>query len=71
MVTNSDRAPSIFISYARVDEHVVHKLASDLESRGVAVWYDARLHPGDDWRLEILTRNLTSRLKGGADTICW
>lgn len=43
-----------FISYVREDKEIVDKLAEDLRSRGIKVWFDRRqLLPGQRWRQAI------------------
>lgn len=44
----------VFISYARRDRPVAKALARYLESRGIDVWWDFRLFPGDKFRDRIL-----------------
>ena len=41
----------VFLSYNRNDRRVVHRLARELEGRGLRVWLDeAQLFPGDRWQ---------------------
>ena len=43
----SDR---VFISYAREDEKFVLRLASELRTRGISIWFDQwDISPGADW----------------------
>jgi HEAT repeat protein len=43
--------PHVFISYVRENRDVVDRLASELTSRGVAVWLDRnKIEPGARWR---------------------
>lgn len=43
----------IFISYSHKDTEYAHRLANDLQSRGVDVWIDERLDYGSQWPNEI------------------
>lgn len=49
----------IFISYSRKDEDVVDALAADLERKGLDVYYDKRLKPGQDFE-----KALSEKLEG-------
>jgi hypothetical protein len=42
-------AGSVFISYAHEDRDAVFCLADTLNSKGLEVWVDRRLNPGDDF----------------------
>jgi hypothetical protein len=40
----------VFLSYARSDQKLAHRLAHDITKAGFEVWYDReQLLPGDDW----------------------
>lgn len=39
----------VFISYSSADREVVTKLASDLQRRGISVFFDQLIQPGDSW----------------------
>jgi hypothetical protein len=43
----------IFISYARADIELVHRMADALESQGFSVWWDREIQPGAHWDEEI------------------
>jgi hypothetical protein len=43
----------IFISYSHKDSGYAHKLAGNLEDKGISVWIDARLDYGSQWPHEI------------------
>ncbi len=45
--------PSVFISYAHEDTAFIRTLANDLRRRQVSVWFDERLHPGQDWQVQL------------------
>lgn len=49
----------IFISYRRSDRELVAHIVRKLEERGAAVWYDAEIEGGADWR-EIIVEALSS-----------
>jgi hypothetical protein len=49
----------IFISYRRSDRELVASVVRRLEERGVAVWYDAEIEGGADWR-ETIVESLTN-----------
>ena len=53
----TERSPGtvadIFISYSRHDSVLVRPLATELEERGVSVWWDPNIRPGDDFNEEI------------------
>ena len=49
----------IFISYRRSDRELVASVVRRLEARGVAVWYDADIEGGADWR-ETIVEALTN-----------
>lgn len=54
LVTMRKREPSVFLSYARSDFDVVHRVADGLEAANIRVWLDeASLKPGADWMQEI------------------
>ena len=44
----------IFISYRRADRELVASVVRRLEERGIAVWYDANIEGGADWRETIV-----------------
>ncbi len=44
----------IFISYRRADRELVASVVRRLEQRGIAVWYDANIEGGADWRETIV-----------------
>lgn len=44
----------VFISYRRSDRKWAQRLAECLSRRGVSVWYDGAISPGQDWRDEII-----------------
>lgn len=44
----------VFISYARRDRPLAKALARYLEARGIEVWWDFRLYPGEQFRDRIL-----------------
>lgn len=44
------RQQAIFLSYRRVDRAAADRLFELLTNRGIAVWYDAMIGPGEDWR---------------------
>lgn len=44
----------IFISYRRSDKALADVLSAHLQDRGVSVWYDGMIAPGQDWRDEII-----------------
>ena len=46
----------LFVSYAHVDEGRVAELASVLSAGGFEPWWDDRLEPGDDWKVELQRR---------------
>jgi len=47
-------SPQVFISYAHDDSaDFVEQLANDLRCYQIRVWYDKRLHLGDDWREQL------------------
>jgi hypothetical protein len=48
----------IFVSYRRSDRELVASIVRRLELRGVAVWYDAEIEGGADWR-EVIVEALT------------
>lgn len=39
----------LFISYARADRDLAERLANELTSRGLLVWWDRQLLGGDDF----------------------
>ena len=39
----------VFISYSRTDRDLVAKLARDLKARGISVFFDQLITPGDSW----------------------
>lgn len=39
----------IFVSYSNKDRAFVERLVSDLDGRGLSVFYDQRIPPGDSW----------------------
>lgn len=45
--------PSVFISYSRIDEDFVLRLAKDLTDNGIAVWTDKKMLVGDSLTREI------------------
>ncbi len=49
----------IFVSYRRADRELVAAVVRRLEQRGVAVWYDANIEGGADWR-ETIVEALTN-----------
>lgn len=49
----------IFISYRRTDRELVAHIVRKLEERGAAVWYDAEIEGGADWR-EIIVEALSN-----------
>ena len=40
----------IFLSYRRSDQAIARALVTELEARGVAVWWDQKIEGGEDWR---------------------
>lgn len=48
----------IFVSYRRSDRELVASIVRRLEARGLAVWYDAEIEGGSDWR-EVIVEALT------------
>jgi hypothetical protein len=44
----------IFVSYRKADRELVASVVRRLETRGVAVWYDAQIEGGADWRETIV-----------------
>ena len=57
----------VFISYKRRLRPVVEHLAAALRARGVSVWFDARLEPGDGFSDEI-SREVRS---AACVLVCW
>jgi hypothetical protein len=49
----------IFVSYRRADRELVAAVVRRLETRGVAVWYDANIEGGADWR-EVIVEALSN-----------
>ena len=49
----------IFVSYRRSDRELVASVVKRLEARGVAVWYDAEIEGGADWR-EVIVEALSN-----------
>ena len=48
------KAPRVFLSYSSADKAMAEKLATDLRSHGVDVWYDKwEIQPGDSLRRKI------------------
>lgn len=45
----------IFVSYSRPDRPLVEKLAEELRRRGLSVWDDTQIRPGEDWAVAIQT----------------
>jgi hypothetical protein len=45
--------PSVFISYARPDRAIAESLANDLTARGIDVWWDTQIDPGQNFRKAI------------------
>ncbi|MDP3491496.1 MAG: toll/interleukin-1 receptor domain-containing protein [Hyphomonadaceae bacterium] len=52
----------IFVSYRRADRELVASVVRRLEQRGVAVWYDANIEGGADWRETIVEALTNSRM---------
>ena len=50
----------LVLSYSRDSKDAVDKLARALQERGLDVWYDHLLRPGDDYRKEIREHIVTS-----------
>ncbi len=48
----------IFLSYRRTDQELARALVEALSARGVAIWWDAKIEGGEDWR-EAIVANLT------------
>jgi len=40
----------IFLSYRRSDQPIARALVTELEARGVSVWWDQKIDAGEDWR---------------------
>lgn len=57
----------VFISYAREDRAIAQALASDLQTRGYRVWWDAELVAADDFQ-EVILAALS---KAGAVIVVW
>ncbi|MEM6625465.1 MAG: toll/interleukin-1 receptor domain-containing protein [Pseudomonadota bacterium] len=47
----------IFLSYRRADQALARALVAELESRGVGIWWDAKIEAGVDWR-DAIVENL-------------
>lgn len=47
------KSPFLFISYAHADKDIVYPIIKKLQNKGVRIWYDTRLRPGDEWPEEI------------------
>lgn len=47
------KSPFLFISYAHTDKDIVYPIIERLQKKGVRIWYDTRLRPGDEWPEEI------------------
>ena len=45
--------PFLFISYAHTDKDMIYPIIEGLQKKGVRIWYDTRLRPGDEWPEEI------------------
>ena len=52
--------PQMMLSHSRDNRQFVDKLAIALRKRGLDIWYDCDLHPGDDFRKEIRQQIITS-----------
>ena len=50
---SAPQAPSLFVSYARVDNSLVYPMVESLGHDGVSLWIDRRLIGGDDWLAEL------------------
>ncbi len=49
------KRPFLFISYRHDDKVFVEQDAQWLRAQGVRIWYDDKLHSGDDWELRVKT----------------
>src|SRR5262249_35731783 len=52
--------PQMMLSHSRDNRQFVDKLAIALRKRGLDIWYDCDLRPGDDFRKEIRQQIITS-----------
>jgi len=50
---NEKPEPKVFLSYSHADREVVEPFRRDLISRGLDVWWDRLILPGQDWEHEI------------------
>jgi TIR domain len=55
------RRGGLFVSYRRTDKEFVEALVTLLEARGVAVWWDANIEGGADWRDSIVSHLMASQ----------
>lgn len=52
----------VFISYSRLDKDKALKIFEVLKQRGIAVWYDKLIEPGENWREAIVEQLKQSRV---------
>ena len=51
-----EKLPCFFISYNSPDVERIAKICMELNTRGVSMWYDKGLFPGDEWEKQIALR---------------
>ncbi len=56
--------PYFFVSYSHRDADIVHEIVAGLQARGVKVWMDIDLMPGENWQ-----RSITQALSGATGLI--
>jgi len=49
MGASADQGDVVFVSYNRKDSETAHAIAAQLEQRGVRMWTDRQVRPGDTW----------------------
>ena len=51
----------VFISYSKQSPEPTRKLAADLDARGVSVWYDTELLPGEHFQQRLEDELLSAK----------
>lgn len=57
-----DEKNSIFISYSRSDKTTALEIINSLQARGITVWFDGMINPGQNWRDAIVSNLEEARI---------